>query len=70
MTLERWKELSGATAQPVSNLEASQGWHFCPDWDDLLIGPSMGEWHWCQCEVSKLHGCTAEAVEAPEGMVF
>jgi len=23
------------------------GWHFCPDYDDLLIGPGMPDWDKC-----------------------
>lgn len=23
------------------------GWHFCLDWDGLLVGPSMDEWDYC-----------------------
>lgn len=29
--------------------EISNGWHFCWDWDGLLIGPGMGEMKSCKC---------------------
>lgn len=29
--------------------EVSQGWHFCCDWDGLLIGPGMSELEYCDC---------------------
>lgn len=27
----------------------AQGWHFCAEWDGLLIGPGMGELAVCTC---------------------
>jgi hypothetical protein len=50
MTPERFSELFNARGlkgdQAVLTLEeTSQGWHFCPEWDGLLVGPeSDGEW--------------------------
>ena len=30
--------------------ELKEGWHWCPDWDFMLIGPEMeGEWDCCSC---------------------
>lgn len=29
--------------------ELNQGWHFCWDFDGLLVGPDMAERHCCQC---------------------
>lgn len=29
--------------------EISQGWHFCPDWDEMLIGPDSCEMEDCTC---------------------
>ena len=28
---------------PLTAEEIAQGWHFCPEWDELLIGPGMSE---------------------------
>lgn len=25
------------------------GWHFCSEYDGLLVGPTMSEWHTCTC---------------------
>jgi len=29
--------------------EIEAGWHFCPEWDGLLIGPTMSEMDECVC---------------------
>jgi len=29
----------------------AQGWHFCADWDELLIGPGMPEMETCLCQL-------------------
>jgi hypothetical protein len=34
----RYNELMRGTASLTQD-EVTQGWHFCPDWDFLLIGP-------------------------------
>lgn len=31
--------------------EINCGWHFCADWDLLLIGPGMGEIASCDCDI-------------------
>lgn len=45
----------------LSEEQIAQGWHNCPDWDDLLIGPGMVEMQYCICKVNKqLHNKTYE----------
>lgn len=39
--------------QQLSEEQILQGWHNCPDWDDLLIGPGMVEMNYCICQVNK-----------------
>jgi hypothetical protein len=34
--------------------EVKQGWHFCPDFDDLLIGPGNVEAFVCNCSLSSI----------------
>lgn len=29
--------------------EIDAGWHFCYEWDGLLVGPNMGEMEYCTC---------------------
>lgn len=34
----------------LTNEEYSLGWHFCYDWDGLLVGPGMKEYEeFCTC---------------------
>lgn len=50
MTPERWQELMDDQASRLTPEEVGEGWHFCPDWDFLLIGPGMEiELKCCTC---------------------
>ncbi len=49
MNRERWNLLMRNDGEKISVDEISQGWHFCADWDGLLIGPGMGEMESCEC---------------------
>lgn len=50
MTQARWDELMEPDAEcNLTPRETVQGWHFCPDWDGLLIGPGCGELRACYC---------------------
>jgi hypothetical protein len=50
MTDARWLELmDGWGNLLLTGQEKAEGWHYCPDWDGLLIGPGMGEMEWCIC---------------------
>ena len=49
MNRERWSLLMATDSEKLSDDEISQGWHFCDDWDGLLIGPGMGEMEACEC---------------------
>jgi len=31
--------------------EMAEGWHFCPEWDYLLIGGDMEELKCCTCGI-------------------
>ena len=49
MTNERYKLLM-TTDENLTLDEMSIGWHFCWEWDGLLISPGMaGEWLPCMC---------------------
>lgn len=37
----------------LTNEEVLVGWHYCPDWDFLLVGPGMEEQEGCQCDVHR-----------------
>jgi len=49
----RWNELMwGLGYGRLTEEEIAAGWHWCPDWDDLLIGPDPkwdGERELCHC---------------------
>jgi hypothetical protein len=50
MTNERWKELWENQELELTEQEIVEGWHFCYDWDGLLIGPGMMEMECCTCK--------------------
>lgn len=50
MSNQRWIELMNDPALGLTEDEIEQGWHFCPEWDSLLIGPGMKELDCCTCE--------------------
>ena len=45
----RYARLMISDAEPLTEREIADGWHFCPEWDGLLIGPGMDEWDDCPC---------------------
>jgi len=49
MPLSRWVELNDSEGNRLTSEEIDAGWHFCPDWDGLLIGPGMREMELCLC---------------------
>lgn len=48
MTPERYNELNRTGAAPTRE-EVNAGWHYCTEWDFLLIGPDMKESLVCTC---------------------
>ena len=49
MDKKRWVELEKSLDSVISIEESEEGWHWCPDWDYLLVGPGMGELESCCC---------------------
>jgi hypothetical protein len=52
MNRERWVFLMDNyddEVAPLSSEEVSEGWHFCWDWDGLLVGPNTPEMEFCMC---------------------
>lgn len=49
MTEERYKELEHSDARPLTYLERNVGWHWCNEFDGLLVGPGMPELRGCKC---------------------
>ena len=52
MTDDRWQEVEFGLSK-LTPEEIESGWHFCPEWDYLLIGPGMGEK--CDCNSLKVN---------------
>ena len=46
---ERWRKLMADESMQLSPDEIEAGWHFCPEWDGLLIGSTMSEMDECVC---------------------
>jgi len=51
MTQTRWVALMEDDLLPLTEDEIKQQYHFCPDWDGLLISPEHGEWETCTCKI-------------------
>jgi hypothetical protein len=49
MKYKRWRELMADDGHELTEAEIQAGWHFCWDWDGLLIGPGMDEMAHCNC---------------------
>lgn len=45
----RWLRLMNSDT-PLTKEEIAEGWHFCYEFDGLLIGPESGEMECCTCE--------------------
>lgn len=41
MIPERYKELSKSNSLPLTQEEIKAGWHFCYEYDGMLVGPGM-----------------------------
>lgn len=50
MTSQRYRELSKSDEQDLTPEETKAGWHFCPDWDYMLIHKLDPEIEGCNCE--------------------
>lgn len=46
----RWTELMNDDSLHLTSEEIAEGWHFCWDFDGLLVGPGMDmEMECCTC---------------------
>lgn len=55
MERKRWTELMEKQHLLLSAEEISEGWHFCREWDGLLVGPGMPELGCCSCHGNMLN---------------
>ncbi len=49
MTRTRWIRLMDDDDAQLTEREVAAGWHWCAEWDGLLVGPGMGELECCRC---------------------
>lgn len=49
MTPERIKELFNSPDAVITEEEWLQGWHWCDDFDGMLVGPRRAESEFCTC---------------------
>lgn len=54
MKKDRWTNLMKDDSLELTEEEIKKGWHFCYDWDGLLVGPGMGEYKTCTCNNNML----------------
>lgn len=45
----RYKLLDNTEGAKLTQAEIAEGWHFCSDWDFMLIGPGFPELESCLC---------------------
>ena len=50
MTEVRYLELETGRNECLTYDEMVEGYHFCPNWDFMLIGPDMPEYAMCLCD--------------------
>lgn len=52
MTDERYRLVSESDTEPLTPEEIAAGWHFCLEFDGLLVGPDMPmELSVCTCDI-------------------
>lgn len=50
MPYNRYQELQWAENVRLTEEEMKAGWHWCYEWDDMLIHPNMPEYAHCTCK--------------------
>ena len=53
MTSQRYRELSSSDKHDLTPEEVADGWHFCSEWDFMLIHKSDPEYQACLCNKEK-----------------
>jgi len=53
MDKERWRYVMGNYDAKLTEDEVKEGWHFCYEWDSLLVGPGMPEGEVCSDSCGK-----------------
>ena len=53
MNNPRYNELMADPDGCITEEEMLEGWHWCPEFDYLLVGKEMREWEFCLCDIKK-----------------
>lgn len=62
MTKNRYAELMVDDHLDLTTEEIKEGWHFCVEFDGLLVGPGSSELEFCRCLPPELLGKLKEAL--------
>lgn len=54
MDRQRWREIE-LGQKNLTPEEIEEGWHFCPDWDEMLICKYQKKGEYCTCQGFKLN---------------
>ena len=66
MNRQRYLEVEYGKDVTLTEEEQNQGWHFCADWDYMLIGPGMHELYCCTCPHDNVIKARQEILPAVE----
>ena len=53
MSPERWLKLDKDPRAVLARYDLLDGWHWCAEWDCLLVGPGMSEILLCKCDLGR-----------------
>lgn len=53
MTDERWTTAMASQLR-LTLFEMRNGWHYCWEWDGMLVGPGMMEYSCCMCHGTQM----------------
>jgi len=51
MTMNRYNDLF-MSGKEITNEELSRGWHYCPDWDMMIVRKGYHEGELCLCDTT------------------
>jgi hypothetical protein len=65
MTKERYNSLMWQNKSELTDSEIQEGWHWCNEFDGLLVGPGSFELNCCRCldENHKVYDTTPDIEE-------
>ena len=55
MSEKRYVELSACMSKELTEAEKAEGWHFCKEWDFMLIHNTWPEMMACHCDGQKFN---------------